>query len=334
MRRALSFDDVLLAPNYCGFESRKDVSTNINLGNIHLHIPIISANMSTITESMMASTMHSLGGLGILHRYMGIEENVNEFLCVAHSCDNNKVGVSVGVNEDLNRVEALYHVGARIFCVDVAHGHSKLVNRMIRSMKEAYRDIIVIAGNVCTLAGADYLAGCGADIIKVGVGPGSVCTTRIKTGHGIPQLTAIMDCARCSKPIIADGGIKSPGDVVKALAAGAKAVMIGGMFAGCTETPGDIKPDIGYGEYKIYQGMASKEAYEDFFGEMPNWKTSEGVARHVGYKGPVANVINDIIGGLRSGLTYCGAKNIEELQRKAEFIEITQSGYKESTAHF
>jgi IMP dehydrogenase len=338
MREALTFDDVLMVPNYCGFESRKEVSTSVKLGPYDFSIPVISSNMDTITGSEMARRMCELGGLGILHRFCSIEDNVKMFKDAVewsyHDAEYHcHVGVSVGVNEGMDRANALYAAGARIFCVDVAHGHSKLVNQMIKQLKEL-PDVFVIAGNVATYAGADYLAGCGADAIKVGIGPGSVCTTRIKTGMGVPQLTAIMDCAKCSKPIIADGGCRTPGDVAKALAAGARMVMLGGMLAGTDETPGEMRqvgpPDI---MVKSFRGMASREAVEDFFGNMDDWKTAEGVAVEIPYKGPVEHVIKDVIGGLRSCMTYAGAATLEELTRRVEFVKITQAGRIESNAH-
>lgn len=360
MKECLTFDDVLMVPNYCGFESRKEVDTSVKLGPHEFSIPVISSNMDTITGSRMAIKMGQLGGLGILHRFSSIADNVEEY---KKACYNNgifyPIGVSIGAN-DLERAKALYNAdlglgivtGARTFCVDIAHGHSKVGGNMVKQLKATFPNIFVIAGNVCTYAGADYLVGCGADAVKIGIGPGSVCTTRIKTGIGIPQLTAIMDCAKCSKPIIADGGCKTPGDVCKAIAAGARMVMLGGMLAGTDETPGDIieigddvalyegidgyiynKTSCSAEKYKSFRGMASREAVEDFFGNMDGWKTAEGIATTVPYKGPVENVIKDVIGGLRSCMTYTGASTIEELQRRVEFVKISQAGRIESGAH-
>jgi IMP dehydrogenase len=222
--------------------------------------------------------------------------------------------------------------------VDVAHGHAKLVNQTIRTLRQKYNDnIVIIAGNVATYAGADYLAAAGADVIKVGIGGGSVCTTRIKTGFGVPQLTAIMMCRQVDRALIADGGIKTPGDAVKALAAGADFVMLGGMLAGSEETPGETKyrqnPNGGQIPFKVFRGMASKEAQEDFMGSMAEWKTAEGIAIEVVVKGSVIEIIRDVMGGIRSGMTYCGAATIKDLQRKAQFMTITPAGAKESVAH-
>lgn len=333
--RGLTFDDVLLVPGYNGIRSRQDVSTAVTLKDHNFEIPIASANMDKITEVEMANALGSMGGLAILHRFMPIDANMGMF----QSCKYpQNTAFSVGVGEDaLLRAEALESVGAEIVCVDVAHGHSKEVNRTIKSLRETYKsNMMIIAGNVATYAGADYLAAAGADVIKVGIGPGSVCTTRIKTGYGVPQLTAIIECRKVDRPIIADGGIKTPGDAVKAFAAGADFIMLGGMLAGTDETPGSIEEVYKNGKtvkLKMFRGMASKEAQDEFMGGMAEWKTAEGVAVEVPYKGPVKAVIQDVIGGLRSGLTYCGATNIKSLQRKAQFIEISQAGHKEGTPH-
>lgn len=322
--KALTFDDVLLVPNY-GNESRNDGSVETALGTYRYAIPIISTNMDTVTGVDMAVAMAHLHGLGILHRFMSIEENVSAFQTVrkqfSHAAQS--VGVSVGGSE-MVRAEALYAAGARIFCVDVAHAHRKQVGKMIKYLKDTFSGVYIIAGNVATYGGADYLASKGADAVKVGVGSGSVCTTREVTGFGVPQLTAIMDCARIDQPIIADGGIRKSGDIVKALAAGATMVMLGGMLAGTDEA-------CGYPG--TYRGMASTEAREDYFGAKSGWSAAEGITIHVKPKGPVAAVIKEIVEGIQSGLSYCGAKNIDELRRKAQFIEVTQAVTEEGTPH-
>ena len=327
--RSLAFDDVLLAPNY-GNESREDGSVETQLGDYKFDIPLISANMDTITGIEMSVAMAGLGGLGILHRFMSIEENIQAFKMVQkHLMKLNGypywVGVSVGVGEEESeRVSKLYYAGARLFCVDIAHAHSKRAGKMVKHLKQEYKDIYVIAGNIATYSGADYLVSVGADAVKVGVGAGSVCTTREVTGFGVPQLTAIMDCARIDKPIIADGGIRTSGDAVKALAAGATMVMLGGMLAGTDEA---------CSETGIYRGMASTEAREDYFGETSGWKAAEGISIEVEPKGPVADVIKSVVGGIKSGLSYAGAKNLEDLRRKASFIEITQAVMQEGASN-
>lgn len=314
--KGLDFDDVLLTPNYSHFESRRDVSTATQLGPYKFDIPIISANMDTITGVEMAKAISGLGGLPILHRFMSLSENARAYREAAAEPDKRfqrLVGVSIGVTAgETDRLRVLHSAGARIFCVDVAHAHNKLVGKMIKIVR-GYKDVFIIAGNVATYAGADYLASIGADAIKVGIGAGSVCTTRDKTGFGVPQLSAIMDCARVDIPIIADGGMSKAGDVVKALAAGAAMVMLGGMLAGTDEALGGT----------TYRGMASVQAQEDYFGSVADWKTDEGITITVDRRGPVESVIKDVVGGLRSGLTYAGARNIVELQRKAIFVEVT-----------
>ena len=287
--------------------------------------------MDTVTGVDMAKLMATQGGLGLLHRFMSIDENIAAFKAVG---DRAHVGVSIGLGDDgIERADAAIAVGCEIICVDVAHGHSKEVNRTVRTVRAKHKsNILIIAGNVATYAGAYYLAAAGADVIKVGIGPGSVCTTRIKTGYGVPQLTAIMECSKVDRHIIADGGIRYPGDAVKALAAGADMVMLGGMLAGTDETPGEVIEQGGR-RIKRFRGMASKEAQEDFMGSMQEWKTAKGVALEVACKGPARQVILDIMGGIRSGMTYCGASEIRDLKRKAQFIEITAAGRIEGTPH-
>ena len=338
--RGITFDDVLLVPGYNGIRSRQSVSTDVSLGSaenpIALRIPIISANMDTITGPDMALAMARLGGLGILHRFMSIEQAVTDYRRVR---EVGQVAVSIGVSGDaMERAEALVSAGAEILCVDVAHGHSKMVNQTIRELRDKYgENLCIIAGNVATYAGADYLAAAGADVIKVGIGPGSVCTTRIKTGYGVPQLSAILDCRKVDRPIIADGGIRVPGDAVKALAAGAACIMLGGMLAGTDETPGARVERTGEGGkksyVKVFRGMASREAQEDFMGAMADWKTAEGISIEVPARGPVTSVISDVMGGIRSGMTYCGAKDLKELQRKAQFMEVSGASISEGLPH-
>lgn len=326
---------MVLVPGYNGIRSRQNVTTSVVLGSCNYEIPLISSNMDTVTEVEMADKMASLGGMGILHRFLPVEANLEIFRKLSHP---DRTGVSIGLGKaGVERAEALVAAGAKIICVDVAHGHSKEVNRTIRTLREKYGDnILVIAGNVATYAGADYLAAAGADAIKVGIGSGSVCTTRIKTGFGVPQLTALQECRKVDRVIIADGGIRYPADVVKALAAGASFVMLGGLLAGTLEAPGKIIEKVVGGEkkkFKVFRGMASKEAQEDFMGAMSEWKTAEGIVVEVECKGSVKDVVLDVMGGLRSGMTYCGAATISDLQRKAQFIEITQAGKIEGSPH-
>ncbi|MCX6107929.1 MAG: guanosine monophosphate reductase [Proteobacteria bacterium] len=336
LTRGLTFDDVLLVPAYNGIKSRGLVSTSVKIAGHIFTTPLASSNMDTITGVDMAKFFAAEGGLALLHRFVSIEENVAMFKAAGNP---KHVGFSIGIgNDGLARAEALIAAGAEIVCVDVAHGHSKEVNRTIRNLRQSYRDnLMIIAGNVATYAGADYLAAAGCDVIKVGIGSGSVCTTRIKTGFGVPQLTAIVECCKVDRHIIADGGIRQPADAVKALAAGADMVMLGGMLSGTDETPGEfferktVAGDVH--KFKRFRGMASREAQEDFMGQMQEWKTAEGVALEVRAKGPAKAIISDLMGGIRSGMTYCGALEIRDLKRKAQFMEITTAGRVEGSPH-
>jgi IMP dehydrogenase len=329
--QAITFDDVLLIPSYNHHESRRVVQTTSTdrLGKLTLDLPVISSNMDTITEANMANFMASKGAIGALHRFMTVEENVNEF----KKCQG-MVFVSIGCTDaELQRAEALRDAGASYFCVDVAHAHAKYVGKTLKSLRKMLSDRCIMAGNVATYAGADYLASCGADIIKAGIGGGSVCSTRIKTGFGVPMLTCIQDCSRSDRSIVADGGIRTSGDIVKALAFGADFVMIGGMLAGTAPTPGDVIEKEDGTKIKRYRGMASKDAQEAFLGQMHEWKTAEGVATDVPFRDNPDDIIADIIGGLRSGLTYAGADTISELQRKLNYVLVTQAGRIESLPH-
>ena len=329
--QAITFDDVLLTPNYNHYESRRDVdiSQTDRTGKLKLDLPVMTANMDTITESRMANFISAKGGIGFLHRFLSIEANILEF----KKCTG-RVFVSIGCSDaEMVRAEALRDAGAEYFCIDVAHAHARYVGHTLRRLREVLPHACIVAGNVATYAGADYLAASGADIIKVGIGGGSVCTTRIKTGFGIPNLTAIQDCARMDRSIIADGGIRYPGDIVKALAFGADFVMVGGMLAGTRPTPGDaVKREDGK-MVKRFRGMASREAQEDFHGGIAEWKTAEGVQLDVPYSENEEAIVADIVGGLRSGLTYGGAASIAELQRKMGYVLISPAGRAESHAH-
>jgi IMP dehydrogenase len=467
----LTFDDVLLVPHRSAIRSRKDVSTDSWLvPGIRLFIPIISSNMDTVTETQMAVAMAQLGGIGILHRFMTIEQqadcvrrvkrsesiivespltispetsleqarlrmaevevgglvvvdsenhllgmvtsrdvllatrgdlplsqvmtprerlvtaSLDETLEEARSklyehrieklplVDANdhltglitaqdiikiqnhpnatkdsrgrlRVGAAVGARpDDMERAASCVEAGSDVLVVDIAHGHSEHVIRMVQSLKQRFPHVPVIAGNVATAQGVRDLAEAGADAVKVGVGSGSICTTRIVTGFGVPQLTAISDCAGVGRelgvPIIADGGIRNSGDMTKALAAGASTIMVGGVLAGTDESPG--APVIRNGRrYKIVRGMASLSANIDRRKlekgelEIEEWGevVPEGVEAIVPYKGAAADILYQFVGGLRSGLSYAGACSIEELWQTAEFIRITPSGMEESQAH-
>ena len=328
--QAITFDDVLLVPSYNHYESRRlvDISMTDKTGKLELGLPVMTSNMDTITENKMANFIGEKGGIGVLHRFMSIEKNIEEF----KNC-RTKVFVSIGCSEkDLERAKALSDAGASYFCVDVAHAHAKYVGSTLKKLREILPNACLMGGNVATYAGADYLASCGADIIKVGIGGGSVCSTRIKTGFGIPMITSLEECCRVDRSIVADGGIRTPGDIVKALAFGADFVMIGGMLAGTRPTPGPVVEKNGR-KVKEYRGMASREAQEEFMGGMPEWKTAEGVSTDVAYREDEEAIIGDLVGGLRSGLTYGGSATIRELQRKLNFMVVSQASRIESLPH-
>ncbi|MGQ0376899.1 MAG: IMP dehydrogenase [Nitrososphaerota archaeon] len=469
IREGLTFDDVLLVPKYSNITSRSQTSLATKLSrNISLNIPLVSANMDTVTESAMAVVMAREGGIGIIHRFLTIKEEVNEVLktkrsgsvmiekpyvigpnqtvreaigymqekgvsglLVANgeaklagiltsrdvqfadsshlvkdvmtkdvitakpgiSLDDAKdllqkhrieklplvdesqvikglitskdiierenfpsaskdkkgrplVGAAVGVKGDfMERAEALMEAETDIIVVDIAHGHSENALSTVRHLKKAFPNCELLAGNVATSKGAEDLIKAGVDAVKVGVGSGSICITRVVTGSGVPQLTAVMDCAKVGKeydiPIISDGGTRTSGDVTKALAAGASSVMIGSLFGGTDESPGSTIMKNGK-RFKIYRGMASlaaslgRKSKESGFVSLDddlNDYVAEGVEAMVPYKGSVTDIIKQLSGGIRSGLSYCGAHNIQQMQENAEFIKISSAGFVESQPH-
>ena len=470
IREGLTFDDVLLIPKRSPIISRSQTNLKTRLSrNINLNIPVISANMDTVTESPMAIALAREGGIGIIHRFMSIQEQVDEVLKVKRSesvmieqpytisidssvgyakkimndfgisglliekdkklagiitkrdllfetnfennissvmskdvvfaemgttiekakyilhknrieklpiIDKDKqiiglitskdilkmeefpnaskdkkgrllVGAAVGVKGDyLERTEALLDAGADVMVVDIAHGHSDNAINCVRLIKKAFKDCELIAGNIATGQGTEDLIRAGVDAIKIGVGSGSICITRVITGSGVPQLTAIFDSVKIAKeheiPVISDGGIRNSGDLTKALAAGASSVMVGSLLGGTDESPGKTLVKNGK-KYKIYRGMASfyaslgrkyrEEGQQIIESEDLNDYVPEGVEAMVPYKGSVVEIIRQLVGGLRSGLSYCGAKTINEMQQNAEFVRITTAGYIESQPH-
>jgi IMP dehydrogenase len=470
IREGLTFDDVLLIPKRSPIISRSQTELKTKLSkNLTLNTPLISANMDTITESNMAVSLAREGGIGIIHRFMTIEEQVDEVYRVKRSesviieqpyfigpensasdankmmstkgisgllvIDNGKlvgiitrrdilfqpdmdakisdlmtkdiitasegvkiseakkvlhknkieklpvvdasnkvvglitskdilnidrypfaskdrkgrllVGAAVGVKGDyLERAEALLNAGADVLVVDIAHGHSDNAINAIKMIKKAFTNSELIAGNVATGEGAKDLINAGVDAVKVGVGSGSICITRVVTGSGVPQLTAVLDTVKVAReydiPVISDGGIRNSGDAIKALAAGASSVMVGSIFGGTDESPG--KTIVRHGKkFKMYRGMASfyaslgrkyrEEGSDVIDTEDPNDYVPEGVEAMVPYKGSVTEIIRQLIGGIRSGLSYCGSRSIEEMQKNSEFIKITPAGYTESQPH-
>tara|TARA_Y100000593_G_scaffold85894_1_gene163660 strand:- start:5263 stop:6300 length:1038 start_codon:yes stop_codon:yes gene_type:complete len=334
-REALSFDDVLLVPRYSDIESRSQVDTSSELDQeLKFRLPVISSPMDTITEASMALALHKAGGLGIVHRYNTINEQADIIKEIRNHNESIPVAVAIGATGDyLKRADMVSHLGARILCIDTAHGHHIAMERAVKTLKDNYGNKIhVMAGNVATLEGFNALSEWGADSIRVGIGGGSICSTRLVTGHGMPTLESIMECAQTghSTKIIADGGIKTSGDIVKALAAGADFVMVGSMLAGTEETPGETFYSNSGKRYKVYRGMASAEAQSDWRGRS---STPEGVATTVAYKGEVAPILDNLLGGIRSGLSYSGVRTLKDLQIKAKFIRQTGAGQLESSTH-
>ncbi len=331
--RALTYDDVLLMPQKSDVRSRRDPDLSTPLTKkIMIQKPFISANMDTITEWEMALSMDRLGCFGIIHRFMTVDEQCHQVSQLKQKGAKH-IGASVGVNaEGQERAEALVGAGANIITIDIAHGHSVAMMDTLKWIKDRFPQVAVIAGNVASPQGCSDLIEAGADAIKVGIGPGSMCTTRVITGCGVPQLTAIALCAEVTRahsvPLIADGGIKTSGDVVKALSAGAQSVMLGSILAGTIETPGEIT-----GGRKRYRGMASREAQNIWRGGVPEGMAPEGESTLVPIKGPIDTVIHELAGGLRSGMSYINAKKVSEMSEKALFLEMTSMGHMESLAH-
>src|SRR5438270_229651 len=363
----LTFDDVLLLPAHSSvLPGEADTSTRITR-RYRLRVPLVSASMDTVTEARMAIAMARQGGVGVLHRNLSVEEQAQQVDMVKRSeagmitdpvtCGPGAtdpagrlvVGAAVGVGEDAKRrAQALVEAGVDFLVVDTAHGHAQAVLNMIGQIK-ANSDIEVIGGNVATKAGAQALVDAGADGVKVGVGPGSICTTRVVAGVGVPQVTAIYEAARAARPagvpVIGDGGLQYSGDIAKAIAAGADAVMLGSLLAGCEESPGEMV-FINGKQYKLYRGMGSLGAFRNrergksyskdrYFQDdvlREDKLVPEGIEGRVPYRGPLSAVAGQLVGGLRAAMGYCGARNLAELQQ-ARFIQITAAGLTESHPH-
>ena len=336
--KGYSFDDLLIIPKYNKVKSRKEVDFKTKVTkNYSLNIPLIVANMDTICESKMAITIGKLGGLGIIHRFLTIDQQVKEVQKVKK--ENLIAAAAIGIKDHEERLKELNKVKVNIVVLDIAHGHSKYAGKILDYIKKNYPHIDVMVGNIATKDAANYFLTKGADAIKVGVGPGSMCTTRVMTGVGVPQLTAIIDAYESTQgriPICADGGIRTPGDLTKALGAGANTIMSGSLFAGTEETPGKIIKKRGK-KYKIYRGMASYDATLKKInisnGKKDEIISIEGRKTLIEYKGTMKNIVKKFLGGLASGMTYIGAKEMQEIIGKVDFIEISAAGFKESIAH-
>ena len=343
IKEALTFDDVLLVPRYSSVLP-SETSSNIDLGqNLSLRIPFLSSAMDTVTESNMAIAIAQKGGLGIIHRNLTISEQVKEIKKVKKK--NLIVGAAVGTgNEDLTRAKNLLDEGVDLIVIDTAHGHSEKVIKTLSKIKKIVSRIPICVGNIASGEAALKLYNEGADILKVGIGPGSICTTRMIAGIGVPQITAVLDVKENMKnkkiKIISDGGIKFSGDIVKALAAGADAIMMGSIFAGTDESPGK-KFKFKNKFYKSYRGMGSIGAMSAgssnrYFQKNHKDKSKfvpEGVEARVLYKGSMEEILYQLQGGLRSSMGYIGAKMIKEIKKKAKFVKITKAGFYESMVH-
>ena len=355
IKSSLTYDDVLLVPKYSDISSRSHITLNTNVSRRYgILTPYVASCMDTVCESEMAIKMVELGGVGCIHRFMTIEEQCEEVRKVrTHFKDNHTyeewgvmyddwhteikdipVMVAVGVMEsDILRSKKLVESGANIILIDVAHGHHYNVKNMISELKKTLPEFVdIIAGNISTEKSALDLIEWGVDGLRVGIGGGSLCTTRIKTGHGVPNITSIMDCVDGSKgiPVMADGGIRNSGDIAKALGAGASCVMLGSLLAGTKESPGNIVGRNCGPLYKKYRGSASLET-KSSHGQVQ--KNIEGESTLIPFKGGVSYIVESLNDGVRSSLSYSGCKSISEFNEKATFVEITNSGMAESKAH-
>ncbi len=343
IKESLTFDDVLLLPRYSNvLPSETDISLNLTK-KISLQVPFLSSAMDTVTESKMAIAIANEGGIGIIHRNFTIKNQTKEVIKVKKK--RLLVGAAVGTsNEDVERAKSLLSNGCDLIVVDTAHGHSEKVLKILSKLKKNSAKVPICVGNIATGEAAKKLYDSGADIIKVGIGPGSICTTRMVAGIGVPQISAIMEIKQTLKnkkiKIISDGGIKFSGDIAKAIAAGADAIMMGSIFAGTDESPGK-KFKLNGKIYKQYRGMGSIGAMSSgsanrYF--QKNFKDKskfvpEGVEGRVEYKGEVSKIIYQLKGGLRSSMGYIGAKNLAQISKNAKFTKITKAGFYESMVH-
>lgn len=337
-----SFDDVLLVPTYSSLSSRlePDIGTKLS-SNFSLKVPVISSPMDTVTESAMAIALGSSGAMGIVHRFMTPEQQIVELAKMSDAGVPLAFAIGVGQSEK-ERFMAVYdRFGDRIdwVSIDVANGHSKYMLDMLKWVQSvsSYKDFNIMVGNVATGEGYKFLAENGADSVRVGIGGGSICKTRVMTGFGVPTFTSIIDCSKArqqhdlSASIIADGGVRYPSDLVKSLAAGADAVMAGRIFAGTLESPGDMVM-INGAQHKVYRGMASREVQEDKRGGLRPGTCAEGVSTHIPFNGKARYILEEFSGGLRSGMTYCNSKTILDLRQNARFIRMSMASLEESHA--
>lgn len=335
----LSLDDILLVPQFNPVKSRLDTDTTSRLTtDIKIGIPLMATNMSTVTEYSMAKTLSEYGGVGAVHRFNTVDDQQAIVAQLKESgVDNIVASIGVGADE-ITRAKELVSAGANVILIDVAHGHTQQVMEELRYLKE-HVDAQYIVGNIATGAAAKYFLEAGANGLRVGIGGGSRCTTRKVTGHGVPNLTALMDVVLARdiylqdhmfySSVIIDGGIKNSGDIVKALAFGADVACIGNLFAGTDEAPGDFI-ETTQGKFKKFYGMSSKDAQDIHKGGIKKGIAAEGFSELVPYKGSVRPIIEELVGGIRSGLTYSGAFNINELQERAEAVRLSVASQGES----
>jgi IMP dehydrogenase len=335
---AYTFDDFVLVPNLSTLKSRKEPSVVFSNSVYAQALPIFASPMGTVTEEEMIALMLDVGANAVLHRYLSIPDQVTKCKLLIET-GYKDFFAAVGASGDyLERAQELYKAGIRRICVDVANGHSQACVDAVRELKRSLTGLTIMAGDVCSLDGTERLADAGADLIRVGIGCGSMCTTRLVTGHGVPQLSALEDCARAKAKypnvaLISDGGIKRSGDIVKALAIGADFVMIGSLLSGTAETPGNIIEEGGR-RYKYYAGMASELGRSGWFEASKTSWVPEGVSTKVPYMGKSArSVIEELVGGLRVGMSYSDAHTVQELREKAQWKRVTSFGYVEGTPH-
>ena len=339
--KALCFDDILLVPRGSSVSSRHSVNLKMDIGagnrSISLNLPVIAAPMDTVCGRDMCFAMAQAGGLGILHRYMTYEDQVWQ----SKTLVENGVGFGVAIasnNGFLDQAQRLYDVGVRLLLVDTANGHGDYAVRAVSSLRERFDDVHIMAGNVATAHGFALLAQEGADSVRVGIGGGSACTTRLVSGHGVPTLQSIMEIEELreadneygSCSIVADGGIRNSGDMVKAFAAGADAVMVGSMLAGTDESPGEIYTDASGRSVKAFRGMASREAQHDATG---GYSVAEGISTTLPYKGSVDHILKDIRGGIGSGCSYSGVHDLHNLSTYSSYVEVSAASLNESRPH-
>ena len=334
---SFAYDDILLIPRKSSIESRDQVDIGVQIGYTKLRCPVLSSPMDTVTTAPMAAAVSRAGGLGVLHRYNKPEEQVS-MASEARAMGAENIAAAIGATGDfLHRARLLKKEGVTNFCIDVAHGHHTSVERALKKLRDSFgEDVNIIAGNIATQEGYVDLANWGADVVRVGIGGGSICSTRTQTGHGLPTLFSVALCSAARKfnnlssLILADGGIRSSGDIVKSLAFGADLVMVGSMLAGTPEAPGEVI-ELNSGEMrKVYRGMASREAQMDWKGSA---RSLEGISSSVRLKPPAYDILTDVSFNIKSGLSYSGARSISEFQKVVKYVFQSPASQVESSTH-